>query len=92
VLSFYEGDSSFSCAVPEFGNFMQRESLDKHWDILLQWYVRKSKEKFFKCAVVDKPEWKALNAALKKVGFEKRASCKSNHGKYFVNVWEYIKK
>lgn len=91
-LAFREDQSAFSCAIQEFGDFNLVPRLNKHWDLLLQYYVRKSHHKYFKCAVPSQKEWSALNDGLKKAGFEKRASEKSNHGRYVVHVWEYIKK
>jgi hypothetical protein len=97
LIGFNTENSTFSCAVPEFGDFSfqttkQGKKTQQHWDLLLQYYVRKSKTSYFKCAVPDQFQWKQLNDALQKVGFEKRAELKSNHGKYKVFVWEYIKK
>ena len=91
-LCLQEDQSRFSCAINEFGGFPERSNkLDKYWDLLLSYYVNKSKYHYFKCATPVKPAYAGVRAGLKKVGFEMRASERSNHGRYFVEVWEYIK-
>lgn len=91
-ISFVESNSTFSCAVTEFGQFSFSKQTNKYWHLFLSWYVRKSNTPYFKCAVPTTKDWKSLNDGLEKAGFELRAQCPSNHGKYKVNVWEYIKK
>lgn len=90
-LSLKECQSSYSCAIYEFGGFPIKHKLEQHWDLLLAYYVNKTKYHFLKCATPVKPEYAALRKALRKLGFEMRAKERSNHGKYFVEVWEYIK-
>lgn len=85
-------ESVFCCAVEEFGEFRMSRSLNKHWDLLLQFYLRYAKQHFFKCEVPEKEDYKPLSEALEKVGFEKRAVEQSNMGNYKVAIWEYIKK
>lgn len=92
-LQLTEGTSTYSCAIEEFGGFTigGKNKLYKHWDLLLQWFMNKTKYTYLKCATPVKPMYKDLRKALKEIGFEMRATEKSNHGKYKVEVWEYIK-
>lgn len=90
-LTLKECQSIYSCAIYEFGGFPIKHKLEKHWDLLLAFYVNKTKYHFLKCATPVKPAYAAIRKALKKVGFELRAKERSNHGKYYVEVWEFIK-
>lgn len=91
-IKLTEGQSSYSCAINEFGGFPGRKhKLDKHWDLLLAFYVNSTRFHYLKCATPVKSSYAGVRAGLKKVGFELRAKEKSNHGKYFVEVWEFIK-
>jgi len=90
-LELGEGSSTFSCAIAEFGNFLSKAKLNKYWDLLLSYYVATTKYHYLKCATPVTKTYKPIRDALKRVGFEMRAKETSNHGKYFVEVWEYIK-
>ena len=92
LIQFREDKSTFCCAVNEFGGFTMGSTLNKHWDLLLQFYLAVSKHSFHKCEVPLTKKYAALNAALEKVGFEKRAEEPSRMGRYKVAIWEFIKK
>lgn len=91
-ISLSDGQSSFSCAINEFGNFsLNRNQVNDYWEWLFRYYIATTKFHYLKCATPVKKAYEKIRAGLKAAGFEMRASEKSNHGKYQVEVWEFIK-
>lgn len=91
-IGFNTDQSTFSCAVNEIGGFNQFKGLDKHWHLLLRNYVLGSKKNYFKCSVKNRKRYQPIIDGLKKAGFTHRADEKSNHGRYTVGVWDFVKK
>lgn len=91
-IGFTEAISNCCCGVTELGEFECNKQVNKHWLALLEWYLRNTKDPFVICATLTLPEYKELNEALEKVGFNKRAVIRSKMGKkYKIICWDYIR-
>ena len=90
-LELSQGTSIYSCAIGEFGGFTIGGKLQNNWDLLLTYFIHTTQYHYLKCDTPVKPAYSPLRKALKALGFEMRAKELSNHGKYYVEVWELIK-
>ncbi len=88
LAEFEVGQSTYSCGVPEFGQFSGNAAEDKHLELLLEYFIQTAKLPFYRCYTLNNGEYRRWNRALKKLGFECIARCKSKHGRYKINVME----
>ena len=91
AISFYPQNSVFCCAYDEIGDFYLCTKYNKFWPYLIKAWLLGNRVKFTRCSTLSFKAWKPLEAALLQVGFVIRAKLKSNHGRYKVTLWEYIK-
>ena len=101
LCGFEESPSNYCCGLYEFGEFnLNNErntypytqgplATQEQWEVLLQYYIRSSKRKYFRCSTLSLKDYKYLEAALKNLGFNLLAKINSRHSKtYKILVWD----
>ena len=101
LCSFEESPSNYCCGLYEFGQFdLNNErniypyilgplATQEQWEVLLQYYIRSSKRKYFRCSTLSLKNNKYLEAALKNLKFNLLAKIKSRHSRtYKILIWD----
>jgi len=98
-LSFEVSQSTYCCGIMEMGCFNGADLHSKHWEAALEYMLRKEKLKYLRTETITQKSTpcKALEAALKAVGFRLVTTVPSEHGKregqhYKIKVWEWLRK
>lgn len=93
-FGFRGEQSTFSCAVPNIGDFvLPKKAEQRPFEILLEiCKLKHASQGFIECVTLDKKEWLYCNRALAETGFVKVASVPTRHeGKYNNFIWNWVR-